>query len=202
MARPRAEDYDEKRQHICDRAAALFAARGFEATSVADIAADGGFSKALVYHYFGSKEEILRELLDAHMTRLLDAAEAALATADNPRDRLRAFVHAHMRIYATARAKHVLLLNELDALQPKDRQAIRAKERRLVRLAADLAASLAPLPDRLRTPVAMTFYGMINWTCTWYRPEGPVAPEAFADLVCGLFLNGVTGGFAEQKSRR
>ena len=195
MARTRADDYAEKRRRIGDGAAGLFAARGFEATSAADIAAEGGFSKALIYHYFDSKEEILEELLGAHMDRLLAAAEAALHEAGDPRSRLRAFVRAHMRIYATARAKHVLLLNELDALSAKGRAAIVGKERRLVALASSLFAEIAPVPQRLQRAVAMSFYGMINWTCTWYRPDGPVGPEEFADLACDLFLSGLAGRF-------
>jgi AcrR family transcriptional regulator len=195
MARTRADDYAEKRERIRNRAAELFAARGFEATSAADIAAGGGFSKALIYHYFDSKEEILQDLLEAHMDRLLAAAEAALREPAEPAHKLRAFVRAHMRIYATARARHVLLLNELDALPVRGRAAIVAKERRLVALASSLFDELATIPPRLRSAVAMSFYGMINWTCTWYRPDGPVGPEEFADLACDLFLKGLPGGF-------
>lgn len=198
MARTRAEDYAAKQQRIRERAAELFAARGFAATSTADIAADGGFSKALIYHYFESKEEILQDLLEAHMDRLLAAAEAALNEGDTPRARLRAFVRAHMRLYATARAKHLLLINELDALPPRGRAAIVAKQRRLVDLAGDLFAEIAPhLRDRpaLGFPLAMSFYGMINWTCIWYRPDGELSPEAFADLACDLFLDGLGGRF-------
>src|SRR4051812_42901107 len=159
MPRPRAEDYGEKQQRIRECAAELFAARGFEATSTADIAIDGGFSKALIYHYFRSKEEILQDLLDAHMDTLLEAAEAALDEAEEPRAKLRAFVHAHMRIYATARAKHILLLNELDALPRRGRTAIVGKQRRLIGLAADLFAEIAPslrASPRLHMPVAMS----------------------------------------------
>lgn len=211
MARPRAEDYAEKQQRIRDCAAELFAMRGFEATSTADIAAEGGFSKALIYHYFSSKEEILQDLLEAHMDALLSAAEASLRVAGSPdekdgaRRRLRAFVRAHMRLYATARARHLLLINELGALPPKGKQAIVAKQRRLVNMAADLFTELAPALRRqagLRFPTAMSFYGMINWTCIWYRPDGDLSPDAFADLACDLFLGGLTGSFASSRPPR
>jgi len=194
MARPKAEDYGEKQQRIRDCAAELFAARGFEATSASDIAAEGGFSKALIYHYFGSKEEILQDLLETHMDALLAAAEASLREGDSPRTRLRAFVRAHMRLYATARAQHLLLINELQSLPAKGRAAIVAKQRRLIDMAADLFAELAPALRQkvaLRFPTAMSFYGMINWTCIWYRPDGALSPDAFADLACDLVLGGL-----------
>lgn len=198
MARPRAEDYAEKQQRIRDCAAELFAARGFGATSAADIAAEGGFSKALIYHYFSSKEEILQDLLEAHMDALHETVEASLQQGDDPRTRLRAFVRAHMRIYATSRAKHLLLINELGSLPAKGRAAIVAKQRRLVGLAADLFAAVAPAlkgQPELRFPTAMSFYGMINWTCIWYRPDGTLSPDQFADLASDLFLDGLAGRF-------
>lgn len=198
MARARAEDYTEKQRRIRERAAELFAARGFEATSAADIATAGGFSKALIYHYFESKEAILQDLLEAHMDALLAAAEASLRESAEPRVRMRAFVRAHMRIYATSRAKHLLLINELTSLPARGRAAIVAKQGRLISLAADLFAEAAPAlkaQPELRFPVAMSFYGMINWTCVWYRPDGALTPNAFADLACDLFLDGLVGRF-------
>lgn len=210
MARPRAEDYAEKQQRIRDCAAELFAARGFAATSAADIAGEGGFSKALIYHYFESKEEILQDLLETHMDALLAAAEAALHEGpfhekDGPRAHLRAFVRAHMRLYATASAKHLLLINELGSLPARGRAAIVAKQRRLVGLAADLFAAVAPgLTEQpgMRFPTAMSFYGMINWTCIWYRPDGVLSPDQFADLASDLFLDGLAGRFGANTPTR
>jgi AcrR family transcriptional regulator len=200
MARPRAGDYAEKQQRIRECAAELFAARGFEATSAADIAAEGGFSKALIYHYFSSKEEILQDLLEAHMDALHEAVEETRdAARGEPRDRLRAFVRAHMRLYATSRAKHLLLINELGSLPAKGRAAIVAKQRKLIGLAADLFAAVAPTlktQPELRFPTVMSFYGMINWTCVWYRPDGVLSPDQFADLASDLFLDGLAGRFA------
>ncbi|MBI3451524.1 MAG: TetR/AcrR family transcriptional regulator [Rhodospirillales bacterium] len=201
MARPRADDYGEKQQLIRDRAAELFATRGFAGTSTADIARACGFSKALFYHYFASKEQVLYDLLIAYVTALLAAAEAALAESADPRAQFRAVVRAHLRLYATARARHILLLNELDALPAAEKAEIVGLERRLVRLVADLIGRLAPpIRERreLRVPTAMAFYGMINWTYTWYRPNGRLTPESFADLAVDLFLDGIGAAAARR----
>lgn len=66
MVRPRAENYQERRSEILDAAASIFAERGFDGTSTSAIAVKCGVSKALLYHYFTSKEEILFEMLVAH----------------------------------------------------------------------------------------------------------------------------------------
>jgi hypothetical protein len=139
------------------------------------------------------------------MDALLAAAETSLREGDEPRTKLRAFVRAHMRLYATSQAKHLLLINELGSLPSRGRAAIVAKQRKLVGLAADLFAAVAPAlntqPD-LRFPTAMSFYGMINWTCIWYRPDGTLSPDEFADLASDLFLDGLAGRFGSNTLSR
>ncbi len=199
MARPQAADYAAKQQRIRDGAAELFARDGFAATSITDIASACGVAKSLVYHYFESKEEILYDLLSAHMDALLAAAETALDANDEPERQFRDFVRAHLRLYAHARAKHILLLNGLSSLPAQRRAAIVARERRLIEMAADLLARVAPgigTRPELRMPAAMSFYGLINWTYTWYRADGAMAPEAFADMAADIILRGLPAAVA------
>lgn len=193
MARPQADDYAEKQQLIRDRAAELFARRGFAGASIADIAAACDCAKSLIYHYFDSKEAILYDLLQAHVRALLDAARNALAQGGSPEEQFRAFVRAHLELYGDARAKHILLLNELDSLPAARKSSIVALERELVSMAADLLQQLAPdlASKALRMPVAMSFYGLINWTYTWYRADAGLSPSALADLAADLFLRGL-----------
>jgi AcrR family transcriptional regulator len=194
MARPQAEDYAQKQQLIRDRAAELFAARGFAGASIADIAAACGCAKSLIYHYFGSKQDILYDLLQAHVATLIAAATEAVARPDAPERRIRALIRALMELYADARAKHVLLLSELDSLPPARKASIVAMERRLVGLVADLFETLVPAlaqrPD-LRWPLAMSVFGLINWTHTWYRPDGALSSAAYAALAADLVLRGL-----------
>ena len=70
MARPQAADYDDRRQGMLDRAAALYAQHGFLGASIADLAVACGVSKSLLYHYFGSKEDILFEIMSDHVEHL------------------------------------------------------------------------------------------------------------------------------------
>jgi AcrR family transcriptional regulator len=150
-------------------------------------------SKSLLYHYFESKEAILHDLLADHVHALVAASEAAIAGSDEARAQFRALVHAHMRLYAAARARHVLLLNALDDLPSRQREEVVALERRLLAIVGGLLERLRPdlmADPARRRPYVMSFYGLINWTHTWYRPDGPLAPEAFAELAADLFLDG------------
>lgn len=194
MARPRAADYEDKKQLIRDRAAELFAARGFAATSIAEIAAACKTAKSLVYHYFGAKDDILYDLLVEHVSRLLAEADAALAGVDDPRAQLRAFVRAHIRLYAGAWAKHRLLLNALGDLSEPRREEVKELERSLVARARALLVALNPaLADRpaAATAATMSMYGLMNWSHTWYRADGPLVPDEYADLAADMILDGV-----------
>lgn len=203
MARTRAPDHDDKRALIFDRAAELFAEHGFDATSIAAIAGRCRASKSWIYHYFASKEAILFAILDDHMRRLHAVAADAIAAASRPEQRLRAVLRALMAVYAGAQAKHVVLLNELERLPAEERETIRALERQLVDQVQGLLVELNPTLMRRRAtarPVTMLLFGMINWTHTWYRPDGEVDPDHLADLASDLFVGGLAAAEARQRS--
>jgi AcrR family transcriptional regulator len=194
LARTRAGDWGDKRARIYDGAAELFAAQGFARTSIAELAAHCQASKSWIYHYFPSKEAILYAILHDHMTLLLRTAESELASHQAPDAQLRGLLRAFMAIYVRAQAKHVVLLAELDSLPAEQQREIRGLERRVVDLVADvvrrLDGPLATERDVLK-PITMMLFGMINWTYTWYRPDGPIEPEQLANLAADLFLNGL-----------
>ena len=72
MARTQAADYEERREAIVERAADLFASRGFLGASVSDIAKACKTSKSLLYHYYPSKEDVLYAVMLSHVDRLVD----------------------------------------------------------------------------------------------------------------------------------
>ena len=193
MARTRADDWGDKRALIYDRAAELFAAQGFSRTSIAELAAHCQASKSWIYHYFPSKEAILYAILHDHMSLLLRTAESELESQRAPEAQLRALLRAFMAIYVRAKAKHAVLLAELGSLPAAQQQEIRGLERRVVDLVAGVIARIdvSTGERRLAVPITMMLFGMINWTHTWYRLDGPIAPEQLADLAADLFLRGL-----------
>jgi AcrR family transcriptional regulator len=194
VARTRAGDWGDKRALIFDRAAELFAAQGFARTSIAELAAHCQASKSWIYHYFASKEAILYGILHDHMTLLLRTAESEVERHQAPEAQLRGLLRSFMEIYVRAQAKHVVLLAELGCLAAEQQREIRGLERRVVDLVAGVVGRLdGPLAARSNAlmPITMMLFGMINWTYTWYRPDGPLAPEQLADLAADLFLRGL-----------
>ena len=196
MARPQSPDYDKRRDAILAAAARLYARRGFQGASVADLASACSTSKSLIYHYFPSKDDTLHAVMAAHLDDLVDAADEAMQ-AGNAEERLRALTLAFMRLYAGARDSHKVLLNELDNLPPRQRAEVVAKQRRIIAVVETLIREIWPDLNPLTLPLTMLFFGMINWTHTWLRPQGPISAEAIADLAVNLMLDGLKDVEAE-----
>ena len=194
MSRPRAADHDLKRRAILDRSARLFAERSYDRTSMSDIASACGSSKALLYHYYENKEQLLHDLLEAHFIKLEEAVKAADAPKAPPVERLRGLIAALLAAYEGADALHKVQINELSALPVARQQELKAYERRLVELFAsalrDINPSLAK-GSRLLKPVTMSLFGMINWSYLWFRPRGPMSRSAYANLVTQIMVDGI-----------
>jgi AcrR family transcriptional regulator len=192
MARPQSPDYDRRRAAIVAAAAHLYARRGFNGASVADLAKACSTSKSLVYHYFPSRDDILYEVMAAHLDALVDAADRTTRSGDAA-ERLRALTAAFMDLYAGARDSHKVLLNELDNLPPARRADVVAKQRRIIAVVEALVREIRPQAGEHALPIAMLFFGMINWTHTWFRPDGKVPPQALAEMSVDLLLGGLAG---------
>jgi AcrR family transcriptional regulator len=192
MARPQSPDYDRRRDAIVGAAARLYARRGFQGASIADLAKACKTSKSLIYHYFPSKEDILYEVMASHLDALVAAAEAATQSG-TPEAQLRALTLAFMRLYVGAQDRHKVLLNELDNLAAAPRAGVIAKQRRIIAAVEELIHALRPASGPLALPLTMLFFGMINWTHTWFRAEGRVSAERLADLAVDLMLEGLGG---------
>lgn len=191
MARTRGADYEEKRSAIIDAAAQLFAEKGFDGASLADLAEACATSKSLIYHYYASKEDILHDLMSRHMDELLsEIDEDALAMA--PGAALRAFARGLLRKYAGAAARQKVLLYDIARLPQPLKEAIIAKERQLVAHAEAIIARASPRePERARLRAsAMLFFGMLNWTPNWFRPSGAMSRDELADLAADTVLRG------------
>ena len=157
---------------------------------MADLAKACATSKSLIYHYFPSKEDILYEVMAAHLEALVDAADDVMRSGD-ARERLHALALAFMRLYEGAQDSHKVLLNELDNLPPGRRAEVVRKQRRIIAVVESLVREIRADAGPAMLPLTMLFFGMINWTHTWFRPGGAVSAEELADLAVDMMLNGL-----------
>lgn len=198
MARPRSQQHELKRDEILDVAAQCFARKSYPAASMNDIAVAGGTSKARLYHYYGSKDAILFDLLDRYTQRLLAIIGQVEATAErrklDDRDTLHELIRAFLLEYETSATRHVALLHDTQFLGDSQRELILDRQRDVVSAVSRFLRRAYPqrVQARNQTAVAMMLFGMINWTFTWLRPGGPLSYTAFADEVIRMVDKGLT----------
>jgi AcrR family transcriptional regulator len=193
LARTQAADYDERRDAIVAKAAELYGQRGFLGSSIADLAEACGMSKSLLYHYFSSKEDILFEIMEGHVAALGKIAASVRDEAD-PQRRLFRLTEEFMQLYVPASNRHKVLLNDLDKLPPQRRKIVVAEQRLLLdavdAILVELSETLAN-NSRERRAAIMIYFGMINWTHTWFDPKGALDTREIAKLSVNIFLKGV-----------
>jgi AcrR family transcriptional regulator len=189
MARTQAADYDQRREAILEKAAHLFASRGFSGASISDLAAACDASKSLLYHYYPSKEDVLYEVMSSHIDQLVEDVEEVLSGKAAAKVLLSRLIHSFMRHYIGAADRQKVLLNELDNLPLDKRSIIVGKQRRIIDAVQTLLCALQPAlgddPARARAHT-MLLFGMINWTHTWFDPNGPISANDLADMAIHL----------------
>ena len=198
MARTRALDYHEKRRMILRHAAELFARFGFAGTSITMIATACGVSKALLYHYYADKEEVLFDIISAHLQDLVSAVETAATSTDEPRDRVQAIAAALLESYRDADSEHQVQIANLKLLPREQQEILRAMERRLVSVMSDALAEAVPSVGRgpLLKPFTMSAFGMLNWHYLWFREGKGLSRDDYARLVTHLIIAGAPDAVA------
>ena len=206
MARPRAPTFELQRASILNAAAELFAEDGFRGASMAQVAKACDVSKPLLYHYYRDKEHLLFDIADAHMDRLLAIVGEVAARHLEPEAHLRLLIGRLMTEYEHAQARHRVLVQDVKFLGDEERAVIVGKQRAVVDAVAHVIGALGPRwPRRVhRVPLAMLLFGMVNWSFTWLRADGPLTYGDMAEVATELFLRGVLGAAeaAPRKSAR
>jgi AcrR family transcriptional regulator len=186
------ERYDRRQAQVVLDAARVFALHGYDQTSVPQLADELGLAAGSLYHYFGSKEQLLIAICDQLMDPLLDEARAITTSDDNPTTQLQALVHLWVAHVIERRNQMLVFQQERHVIdhgdqwrQVRDRrkQFERLMESVLERVHADGNARLA---DARLSLAALL--GMVNHTAQWYRPRGRLTAAEIADGYVALIV--------------
>jgi AcrR family transcriptional regulator len=197
MARTRAPDHETQRDQILELAAAKFAQTSYPSTSMSDLAAASGTSKARLYHYYESKEAILFDLLDRYTKRLMliiaEVEGASQRQNLNEREAFAELIRAFLTEYETSHSRHVALLNDVKYLVDAQREIILNRQRDVVAAFARQLARAYPgrVTPENQTALTMMVFGMINWTFTWLKPGGRMGYRDFAEQVISMVDQGL-----------
>jgi AcrR family transcriptional regulator len=190
---PRARRRDRQRDAILRAAARLFRERGFADTGMRDIAAAADLSAANLYHYFDGKNALLFYCQDRALDRMLAAVAAARAESPSAAERLRLVFAAHLRTLLDEIEGATAHL-QIDSLPPAMRTAIVRKRDRYehaLRRIIQEGITTGELVKMDPALVARAMLGAMNWTVTWFRPEGHDTAAGVGDVTTRFLVRGI-----------
>ena len=182
------------REDILEAAAQVFRQKGFHGASMADIAEAVNLQKASLYHHVSSKQEILLSILDRALELLLERI-SAIATQDiSPDQKLKRMVREYMKILVENQDLAAVLLFEHRSLERKQHARHVPNRDKFEDLWKDVfVEGVDSGIFHCENPALATraLLGIMNWTMTWYNPDGPLSTEQVADQYSNLILNGL-----------
>ena len=195
MSASTGQQANETYNRLLDVSCALFARKGYQATSIREIAAAMGIQKASLYYYITGKEELLVAISRAAMTHLRHCVEWALAQAHSPAERLYAFIVAHVVSLLQHQNWHAAANEELLTFPGVKRAEIVALRDEYESMLRDILLE-AQEAGILRTDISaknlgLILFGIITNIYPWYQPNVDVAPRELGRTLADLFLNGI-----------
>jgi len=181
-------------ERLLDTAAKLFWTKGYASTSTREIAELLGVRKASLYHHIDSKEDLLFAISVNSLEHITRGVAAAVEASDDPIERVRTLIHAHVASMIADQNKHSVMLTELRALSPGRREQIVAMRDDYERLVAGVLES-ACVAGVLRSDVpvkylSLSLLNLLNWSIFWFQRDGGLSPGRLAEYLATLFLSG------------
>jgi TetR/AcrR family transcriptional regulator, cholesterol catabolism regulator len=182
------------RDDILQSAAQVFRQKGFHGASMADIAEAVQLQKASLYHHFSSKQEILLELLDIALEMVSTRMEQVMAQGIPPEQKLRLAMRSYLQTLSEQGDVVSVLLLEYRSLDPEFQSRHIPNRDRFEQMWRDLlqqgveagAFHCENIPMAVRG-----LMGSLNWSITWFRPDGPMTVEQIADYFADLVIKGI-----------
>jgi AcrR family transcriptional regulator len=193
------------RSRVYEVAAEVFHRKGYDNTSMSDVAEAAGLTKAGLYHHISSKESLLYTILDYGLDLTESYVVEPLKAIPDPVERLKTMIDLHLRLVLEERNLEVTgLLHECRTMSSFDKGRINRRKKAYVRMTTDLIEQIISKHDiKTINPkmAAFALLGMLNWTYQWYKASGPVRCDEIIENFQRIFLQGILGGQAWTESQ-
>ena len=201
----RSAKWQARRQTIVDTSAQVFARRGYHATGITELCSANDLGKGALYHYIGSKEELLAAIHDRVMDEVMVGADRVEETDGSPSARL-AMLGDELLDVIHRYPDHVwVFLHEFPALTGERAEKFRGRRREYERrVEAVLQAGIDAGEFRDVDPrlTALAWLGMHNYTYLWLKPSGPLTARDVAKPFAEIFMQGIAGRPEGEDPRR
>jgi len=190
MSHVRTPHADSRLPRVLDEAARLFRARGFEGTSVREIAKAVGMLPGSLYCHFDTKEALLVAVYVKGVQQIIEAVQAAVDGVSDPWERLEAACIAHLEAILRDDDYAQVVVRVRPADVPVAHASLIELRRRYEQLFAVLVRDLPLARSTDRRMLRLMLIGAMNWSQTWYRPDGRSNPRAIARKFIALLRQG------------
>ncbi len=189
----------EQRQRVLEKAAELFAKKGFHETTVEDIARALNMTKGSVYYYIPSKQAILYQLYAQTHQRLFDQVRSAVDARDRPDVALRNIITSQIEHNLTenGRMGSLVIIRTWPSLEGRLRTKIvkmRDKLEALVRQTIQDGIDQRVFIDCDPALAGFAILGVVNHIPEWYRPEGRFTKDEIATFFADLLVKALVRG--------
>lgn len=185
---------DSRLRQIVDISAAQFAQRGYDATSLQDIAESVGIKKSSLYAHVSSKQELLRSILDIYITDMLDNATRIYASEATPAEKLREVIRMLYAAIGEFKNHVTVFFEEMRYLLHPEFSDIRTKRDAFERLMVMIVKDGIDQGDFVDfDPRIVTFHavGVVTWSYRWFNPDGRMSIDEMTDLTMRLLIDGM-----------
>jgi AcrR family transcriptional regulator len=180
------ERYDRRQAEVTLEAARVFARRGYDRTTIQELGEALGIAAGGLYHYFGSKEQLLIRICDQLMEPLLVRARELVAEPRPAEDQLRELVRLWVAHVIEHRDHMLVFQQERHLIESGEEwRTVRRGRKAFERLVEEVLARARGEDDRV---VLAALLGMVNHTAQWYRPNGRLTAGEVADGYVALVL--------------
>ncbi len=185
---------NQRREQILEKAAQLFCVKGYDSTSMSDIADEVGITKAGLYYFVEGKEHLLYLITDYGLDLLDETVLEPLAKVEEPLARLRELIRLHTHMVLTRPREVTIILHERTALTGVYREKILQRKKGYIEVVRSVLARLQK--DGKARPglnvTAATFFllGSLNWIYQWHKTDGPLTETNLAEELTELFARG------------
>ena len=189
--RPKRTDDASRRDQLIRASAKLFREKGFDGTSVRDIAAATGMQSGSWVYHFPTKQDILAAVMEEGLSRALARIEAIAAQDLAPREKFRALVRTHLEnLLGPGQDFIPVLLYDWRSLEASQRRRVIAPQKRYEQVWTDVITELQASGDwALPTRVdRLLMFGALNWIAHWYRGGGELSLDQLTDECVRFFL--------------
>lgn len=177
---------DTPRGKLLSAAARLFREKGFDRTTVRDIAREVGIQSGSLFHHFASKEDILYAVMEEVIRFNTDRLRGLVEAAGTPTDRLRALIRGELlSIVGDTREAMIVLVDEWRCLSAQKQQSALALRSIYEQLWLDVLAELREQGAFSTDPFIMRrlLNGMTSWTANWYDARGSLDLDGLTEII-------------------